>query len=53
MTSSLAARRRRLRLAAQRPGAQLWSIAAGPLGNVMLVPITPDLCFSADRNGLG
>ncbi len=28
-----------------RPGAQLWSIAAGPLVNVILVPITIAICY--------
>lgn len=30
-----------------RPGAQLWSIAAGPLVNVALVPVTFGLCWLA------
>lgn len=32
----------------QRPGALLWSIAAGPLVNVVLVPITVGLVFMAE-----
>ena len=36
---ALASRRRRLRRPATRPGATLWSIAAGPLVNVVLVPL--------------
>jgi Zn-dependent protease len=35
----------------QRPGAQLWSIAAGPLVNVMLLPILTGLWFVAGRAG--
>lgn len=31
-----------------RPGALLWSIAAGPLVNVVLVPVTIALVFAAD-----
>ena len=31
----------------QRPGATLWSIAAGPLVNVVLVPVLFGLCCSA------
>lgn len=33
----------------QRPGAQLWSIAAGPLVNVVLVPILTVLVFVGAR----
>ena len=36
----------------QRPGAQLWSIAAGPLVNVMLVPILSLLLSASSRMGL-
>ncbi len=32
----------------RRPGAVLWSIAAGPLVNVALVPVTLGLLFNAD-----
>ncbi|HSY10030.1 MAG TPA: site-2 protease family protein [Candidatus Dormibacteraeota bacterium] len=35
----------------QRPGAQLWSIAAGPLVNVILVPITTGLVFLGRQMG--
>jgi len=35
----------------QRPGAQLWSIPAGPLVNVMLVPITTGLVFLGRQMG--
>jgi Zn-dependent protease len=35
----------------QRPGAQLWSIAAGPLVNVILVPITTGLVFLGKQMG--
>jgi len=35
----------------QRPGAQLWSIAAGPLVNVALVPVLSVLVFVAARLG--
>jgi Zn-dependent protease len=35
----------------QRPGAVLWSIAAGPLVNVVLVPVTFGIVFMADRAG--
>jgi Zn-dependent protease len=35
-----------------RPGALLWSIAAGPLVNVLLVPVTVGIYFVADRIGL-
>jgi Zn-dependent protease len=35
--------------APQRPGAQLWSIAAGPLVNVLLVPVL----FALDHYALG
>jgi Zn-dependent protease len=37
----------------QRPGAVLWSIAAGPLVNVALVPITVIGLLIARRAGLG
>ncbi|MEK6642989.1 MAG: site-2 protease family protein [Planctomycetota bacterium] len=33
----------------RRPGAMLWSIAAGPLVNVLLVPVTLGMYFFADR----
>jgi Zn-dependent protease len=36
----------------QRPGAQLWSIAAGPLVNVILVPILTGLLLIAGPLGL-
>jgi Zn-dependent protease/Tfp pilus assembly protein PilF len=36
-----------------RPGAHLWSIAAGPLVNVILVPITITAVVIATRAGLG
>jgi Zn-dependent protease len=36
----------------QRPGAMLWSIAAGPLVNVILVPITFGVLFFAQHAGL-
>ena len=36
-----------------RPGALLWSIAAGPLVNVALVPITIGCYLLAARSGLG
>jgi Zn-dependent protease len=36
-----------------RPGAQLWSIAAGPLVNLALVPVTAVACFVAFGVGLG
>jgi Zn-dependent protease len=36
----------------QRPGAQLWSIAAGPLVNVILVPITTGFVFLGRQMGL-
>jgi Zn-dependent protease len=36
-----------------RPGAHLWTIAAGPLVNVVLVPITIGAYFYAHRAGLG
>ena len=35
-----------------RPGAVLWSIAAGPLVNVILVPILFGAWFAVDRAGL-
>src|SRR4029077_14532742 len=35
-----------------RPGALLWSIAAGPLVNVVLVPITMGAVFAAAAIGL-
>jgi Zn-dependent protease len=35
-----------------RPGAVLWSIAAGPLVNVVLLPITIGLCIAAGNAGL-
>jgi len=35
----------------QRPGAQLWSIAAGPLVNVALVPVLSVLVFAASHLG--
>jgi Zn-dependent protease len=35
-----------------RPGAVLWSIAAGPLVNLALVPVTMLLVFWADTQGL-
>lgn len=35
----------------QRPGAQLWSLAAGPLVNVVLLPIFYFLLVAADRAG--
>jgi Zn-dependent protease len=35
----------------QRPGAQLWSIAAGPLVNVVLVPVLSLLVFVASQLG--
>ncbi|MEO0054112.1 MAG: hypothetical protein RLZZ50_59, partial [Verrucomicrobiota bacterium] len=37
----------------QRPGAQLWSIAAGPLVNVALVPLLYGLLWVLDRQGVG
>jgi Zn-dependent protease len=36
----------------QRPGAVLWSIAAGPLVNVVLVPILSIFWFAASNAGL-
>jgi Zn-dependent protease len=36
----------------QRPGAQLWSIAAGPLVNVMLVPILSLILSASSQVGL-
>lgn len=36
----------------QRPGAQLWSIAAGPLVNVILFPLLMALWFFAKSSGL-
>lgn len=36
----------------QRPGAELWSIAAGPLVNFALVPVLLLLQIAADRSGL-
>ena len=35
----------------QRPGATLWSIAAGPLVNLILLPIALGLALTADRLG--
>src|SRR3954462_4255382 len=35
-----------------RPGATLWSIAAGPLVNVMLLPIIAAVWFAASKAGL-
>jgi Zn-dependent protease len=35
----------------QRPGAQLWSIAAGPLVNVVLVPVLYGLLWAGDSLG--
>jgi Zn-dependent protease len=35
-----------------RPGALLWSIAAGPLVNVILVPVTLGAVFLAESQGL-
>ena len=35
----------------QRPGAQLWSIAAGPLVNVALFPVLLGLYYSAKNHG--
>jgi Zn-dependent protease len=35
----------------QRPGAQLWSLAAGPLVNVALVPLTLVAWFAASNAG--
>jgi len=37
----------------QRPGAQLWSIAAGPLVNVLLVPVLSGLIWARMRLGWG
>jgi Zn-dependent protease len=37
----------------RRPGAVLWSIAAGPLVNVALVPVLGVLLFVAGQAGLG
>jgi len=37
----------------QQPGAQLWSIAAGPLVNVALLPVTIGLVFAGGSMGLG
>src|SRR5438105_11992524 len=36
-----------------RPGALLWSIAAGPLVNVVLVPVTVGLLLTGQVLGLG
>jgi Zn-dependent protease len=36
-----------------RPGAELWSIAAGPLVNVLLVPVIFGLIWVRDRYGWG
>src|SRR6516165_8940743 len=36
-----------------RPGAHLWCIAAGPLVNVILVPVTGAAFWFAHRAGLG
>jgi len=35
----------------QRPGPQLWSIAAGPLVNVILIPIFAQLVSTSDHGG--
>ncbi len=35
----------------QRPGAQLWSIAAGPLVNVVLIPVFSVLVFASSHLG--
>ena len=35
----------------QRPGAMLWSIAAGPLVNVILAPVLFVLCFASSQLG--
>src|SRR3954466_2356827 len=35
-----------------RPGATLWSIAAGPLVNVILLPIIAAVWFAASKAGL-
>jgi Zn-dependent protease len=35
----------------QRPGAQLWSIAAGPLVNVVLIPLLTGLMLAASHLG--
>lgn len=37
----------------QRPGAQLWSIAAGPLVNVALTPVLLGLYYFAKNSGWG
>ena len=37
----------------QRPGAQLWSIAAGPLVNVVLFPLLAMLAFAGKNYGWG
>src|SRR5437016_1542681 len=36
-----------------RPGAWLWSIAAGPLVNVLLLPVLFGLSLAADMAGIG
>jgi len=36
----------------QRPGATLWSIAAGPLVNVILLPVFLTIAWLMDRTGL-
>jgi len=36
----------------QRPGAMLWSIAAGPLVNVVLIPVLLVVALLMDRSGL-
>src|SRR5438445_13095838 len=36
-----------------RPGAVLWSIAAGPLVNVLLLPVLFGLSLAADMAGIG
>ena len=37
----------------QRPGAQLWSIAAGPLVNVVLAPLLYGAFWLAQKRGIG
>ncbi|GAB5562874.1 MAG: hypothetical protein SynsKO_45210 [Synoicihabitans sp.] len=39
--------------APQRPGAQLWSIAAGPLVNVILVPVLWGIAVVLSNTGVG
>lgn len=39
--------------APQRPGAQLWSIAAGPLVNVVLLPLLYGTMWLLERQGFG